>query len=91
LAIRDRPMAPLTCRNIAAVRGHVLRGCHHDLRVVAKVPDAHVAQLAEQAADLACHMVVVDVPAFTAAAGLGGFADRTPVALECDEAVPLFL
>jgi hypothetical protein len=48
-------------------------------------------QLAEQAADLACHMVVVDVPAFTAAAGLGGFADRAPVALERDKPVPLFL
>jgi len=81
----------LTCGNIAAVRGHVLRGCHHDLRVVAQIPDAHIALVAEQPADLACHVVVVDVPAFASAAGLGGFADGAGVALECNEAVPLFL
>jgi hypothetical protein len=73
------------------VRGHIPRGSHHDLRIVAKVPDAHVAQVAEQPADLARHVVVVDVPAFTAAARLGGSADGAPVALERDEAVPLFL
>lgn len=54
-------------------------GRHHDLRVVVKVPDAHVAQLAEQPADLARHVVVVDVPAFTAATRQGGFADCTHV------------
>jgi hypothetical protein len=80
-----------SCAEAGAVRGHILRGGHHDLRVVAKVPDTHVAQLAEQPADLACHVVVVDVPAFTSATRLGGLAHGAPVALECDEAVPLFL
>jgi hypothetical protein len=73
------------------VRGHIPGGGHYDLRVVPQVPDAHVARLAEQAADLASHVIVVDMPAFTTAAGLGGFADGAPVALERDEAVPFFL
>jgi hypothetical protein len=73
------------------VRSHIPRRSHHDLRVVAKIPDAHVALMAQQPADLAGHVVVVDVPAFTSAAGLGGSANGAGVALERDEAVPLFL
>jgi len=73
------------------VRGDVSRCGHHDLRVVAKVPDTHIAQLAEQPAELARHVVVVDVPAFTSAAGLGGLADAALVALAAEKVVPIGL
>ena len=88
-----QPQTPrLVCRHYrrAAVRGHIPRGCHHDLRIVAKVPDAHIAA-GRADRGLGPSRVVVDVPPFTAAARLGGLADRAPAALERDKAVPLFL
>jgi hypothetical protein len=76
---------------LGAVRGHIPRGSHQDLWIVVKVPDAHIALVAEQAADHARRWIVVYVPAFTATARRGSFADGAPVALDRYEVVPLLL
>jgi hypothetical protein len=57
---------------------------------VTKIPDAHIAVVAEQATDHPRRGIVVDVPAFTATTRRCSNADGAPVALVRDEAVPLF-
>src|SRR5260221_4154793 len=62
-----------------------------DLRVIQEKPDAHIAAMAQQPADLAGHMIVVNMPAFTLAARGGRLAHRAAVPLALDEAVPASL
>lgn len=77
--------------SFAPVRGHVPRCRNHDLRVVLQVPDPYIAAMAEQAAHMARHVVMVDVPRLSAAAGFVGLADGAPIPLQRNETVPICL